>query len=202
MTRRWPSLPRSAGALILALAAACADAPTSPDAGAYSPRVATNKPDGGGTVAEGVTVTTFEYLPNTPTIARIGEDHSIAFAPWAICDPATAGYGPDVWNTPCAAATTRITITARSWRDAQGHPRIEFSPALRFSPARLVTLYIRDRDAARDPGYTIVYCGEDGQCIDESATDPTLVTHRNLASGVLWRRIRHFSSYNVAARAE
>lgn len=201
MTRRRPLAPRAAGILILALAAACTDAPTAPDATAFSPRVAWDRPGDGHTSTGGAVVTTFVYEPNTPVVARIGE-HAIAFSPWAICDPATSGYGPELWNAPCRPARGPITITARSWRDAQGHPQLEFSPALRFAPDRIVTLYLRDRDAARDPSYLIAYCGTGGECIDESLTDHTLATHRNLASGVIWRRIKHFSSYNVAAERE
>lgn len=202
MTRRRPFAPRAAAVLLLALVAACTDGPTAPDTSAFNPRVGWHKDGGGDPGTSDVIVTTFEYRPNTPLVARIGGEHSIAFSPWSVCDPATAGYGAGLWDAPCRPATGPITIIARSWRDAHGHPQIKFSPALRFAPDRPVTLYLRDREAARDPSYLIAYCGEGGECVDESLGDPTLATHRNLASGVIWRRIKHFSSYNVAAERE
>ncbi len=128
----------------------------------------------------------------------VGGEHMIVFPMAAICDPATSSYGRAEWDQPCAPAAGSVTIRARSWRGADGHPRIEFQPDLRFEPSTSVELVMRDRiAAAASSGYSILSCGAD-RCYDESLTDPSVTTHRDAKRGILYRRIKHFSNYNIA----
>jgi len=86
--------------------------------------------------------------------------------------------------------------------DAAGHPRIDFSPALRFvrtsQASKMVMLYMKDAKAAADPSYRILWCGPTGKCIDESRTDASVGTRRDKRTGTVYRRIKHFSGYNIA----
>ena len=58
-------------------------------------------------------------------------------------------------------------------------------------------LYIADDKAVLDGTARIVYCPDAGSCIDEAKTDLSLFTLH--WSGGVYRRIKHFSGYNVAA---
>lgn len=126
----------------------------------------------------------------------------IKFPAGSICDPETSSYGPTEWDAPCTPLTGPITITARSWVDDAGRTNVSFSPNLRFVPtasaARGVTLQIKDKHASLSPGARILWCGELGACIDESLGDPSATTKRDAAGGVVFRRIKHFSAYQVA----
>ena len=146
-------------------------------------------------------VVTFRVNPRKSASQALAGGHKIYLSANAICDPQTSGYGPDTWETPCALLQKQITITATSWVDTAGHPFVEFSPALRFNPDddAPVWLLLIDRFGARDPGTRIVYCTDDGSCIDESLTDPELATQRDEKKGYLYRRIKHFSGYNISS---
>jgi hypothetical protein len=43
----------------------------------------------------------------------------------------------------------------------------------------------------------VKYCNESG-CMDESLTDPSLISYVDTDSKVVFRRIKHFSGYVVA----
>ena len=77
-------------------------------------------------------------------------------------------------------------------------PFVQFQPPLRFVPGRVSTLYLTDKKASLDLLSKIVYCPDSGACVDEALSDPSLLTFRN-TQGYLYRRIKHFSGYNVAA---
>src|SRR5215212_6856372 len=65
---------------------------------------------------------------------NVGGTHRIAFPAAAICDLATSSYGPTTWNSPCLPSALPVRITAKTWTDGDGHPRVDFSPAMRFAP--------------------------------------------------------------------
>lgn len=133
---------------------------------------------------------------------RIAGEHWIHIPGYAVCDPATSSYGPTQWDAPCEPTKGPIQITTVSYHDANGHPRIDFSPELRFVPAQKkqgwVYLTMGDVAAAGSSSPTILYCGPDGACIDESTVDGTLTTRRSEKLGTVSRRIKHFSGYMVA----
>jgi hypothetical protein len=96
---------------------------------------------------------------------------------------------------------------------ANGGPVVDFSPALRFSPDAQVTLstgiYAPLLTSLRplfatNPSllrYFAMYYTPDLGTTDvtDAAFDPSLVTHINLRSGLVWRRVKHFSGYNLAS---
>lgn len=147
-------------------------------------------------------VTTFTVVPGSATTAVIG-DHKIRIPGGAVCDPLLSSYGPSEWDKPCQALVAPLVITAKSWRNADGHPLVDFQPALRFRPTDkgVVTLYLMDKVASADPSYSIFYCGR-GKCIDESLADPSLATQRDASNGFAYRQLKHFSGYVIAPRTD
>jgi hypothetical protein len=174
-----------------ALLGACGDAsPTSPAATPSLGWKSTSTSGGHKTV-------TFTVYPGLGSMVNVDE-HRIVFEPNAICDMAKTSYGPAHWNEPCPLATKPVRITAVSWHDADGRPRVDFKPALRFSPAARVTLYLRARSDENEPQATILWVSPDGTLVDEAATDPSVAT-RTAANGFKYRRVKHFSGYTLTA---
>ena len=129
--------------------------------------------------------------------------HLITFQRDAICDPLTSGYGPGTWDLPCQATRLPITITATSWTDADGHPRVDFEPDLRFTSMRdggsRVLLQLRDKNGVNDPSASVFYCPTVGTCYDEAPSDVGVRSKRDPKRGWVYRYIKHFSGYNVTA---
>ena len=79
------------------------------------------------------------------------------------------------------------------------HHSIEFQPALRFSPRSSgVHLYLEDNADGTPLWFKDIYfCEDSGRCVDEARNDASLQTRPDPSNGLLARRIRHFSGYNV-----
>lgn len=145
-------------------------------------------------------VSVFVYSPfSGAKTYSLTNSHKISFSARSVCDPVLSTYGTTEWNRPCVPALAPIVITALVSTDADGHPRVDFSPALRFVPGSEVVLYLKDKTAAADSASTINWCGPDGACVDESVGQPTLATKHDNGSGFVYRSIKHFSGYNVSA---
>lgn len=116
----------------------------------------------------------------------------------AICDRGS-GYGLDAFNLDCKTEKDAVTITALVTSKANGIPRIDLLPEMRFNPKRVVTLSLFVADAptpASSP--RILYCpSASTPCIDEALLDPTLATQVDAAGNTVFRRIKHFSGYFV-----
>lgn len=179
-------------AMVAASLTACGDQGGSP----LAPRTVN------GLLMADTTVTTFTVGPWGGRY-NLGSTHRIEFPANAICDLATSSYGPGEWDQPCTPTTASVRITAKSWTDAAGHPHVDFQPAMRFSPtlSEGVVLYLKDKKSAYDPSAKILYCGGvlNLSCVDESAADPSLAVKFDSPNGFLYRRIKHFSGYNVTA---
>jgi hypothetical protein len=135
--------------------------------------------------------------------------HAIFFAPNSICNPATSSYGPTEWDAPCEPATEPIRFRAEV-RNVDGRSWVDFTPAVRFVPtadqANGVWLYMKTAAISTDPDsvraalqrMSILYSpaiGVDG--INEALADPSLRTYLWLEGGIAYRRIKHFSGYNI-----
>ena len=146
----------------------------------------------------------------TPTggIFSLGP-HAIYFPAHSICDPATSTYGPGEWDAPCTPLTEPIRFRAEI-RQIDGRSWVDFSPAVRFvptdEPANAVWLYMKTASLSTNPDsalrmlrrMSVLYSpalGEPG--INEALTDRSLATYVWLDGGVAFRRIKHFSGYNV-----
>jgi hypothetical protein len=150
--------------------------------------------------------------------------HGIFFPENSICNPRTSAYGVQHWDAPCEVLREPIQIHAEI-RDQDGRHWVQFTPELRFVPSAdwsgAVFIYMRAKGAERKhqlkakdvrPDAKHVtettselqilfapFIGAAG--IDESRTDPSLRTYEVKKTGLLFRRIKHFSAYNVRDRA-
>ena len=125
--------------------------------------------------------------------------HTLDIPSRAICT-ATSGYGASSFELDCPRETGAVTITALVRSTATGIPRIDVSPAMRFSARRTVILSLYVPTLTPDPSaWRILYCATPSMdaCIDEAELDPTLATHLDYGSRTLFRRIKHFSGYYV-----
>jgi len=140
---------------------------------------------------------TFQIDPTQAQSLQFGASH-LDIPANAVCDLATSSYGVGTWNDACAAQTDTFTITAVVKDAATDHPSVEFQPALRFNPQSNVNLYLYVTDQATlDNSKVLKYCNETG-CVDESLTDPDLISNVDVDNKVVFRRIKHFSGYVVA----
>ena len=147
--------------------------------------------------------TTFNVTPAGGTFNIVGRKFRIDFPSNAICDLQTSSYGVSTWDDACTPETETVRVSSKIWLDAESHPHIDFQPAMRFSPtlANGVMLYLKDPNAQYRNDMTILYCVVDNGCYDESKKDPSLATFTDAKDQLVYRRIKHFSGYNVTARA-
>jgi hypothetical protein len=106
-----------------------------------------------------------------------------------------------------------ITVTA-TIQVTNGRAWVDFKPHLQFvnsaDPSTWVTIstsifsdeirwsgsFLANRANLRK--YNILYAAAIGSVpVTDMTSDGTLVTHIGLASGTIWRRILHFSGYNI-----
>lgn len=214
MMVRWSTV-----ALVAMLAAACSDTATAPSK-AVTPAPANLKgkaleawllenggPDRDGrgdpNLTDSVWTQDFTIDPTQPNTLAAGEN-SVVFPANSICDPATSGYGEDMWDAPCDPLQTPLTIHV-TWRSHNGHTQMEFEPAMRFvptsDPSQFVTVTMKDFYNL-DPSlqYPIYwYRPTDGLWVNESDVDPSLAAQVDLGSGTVTRRVKHFSGYYISA---
>ena len=194
---RLDRLSRLAAAALVAVTAACSDAPVGPDI------IATDAPSLGKRVRDESTTLQFTIDPTVGGTFAV-QDNILWFPANSICDPATSTYGPAEWDAPCTPLTRPVTFTARATEVGRGHWRVDFYPEVRFVPSadpnRWVYLYMKDGSAGSKMYELppILWLAPNGAWIDESLTDSTLATKwwdRNH----IYRRIKHFSGYMVGA---
>lgn len=163
---------------------------------------------GGGATADLSRQDTLKFVitidPNRSTYYDLGAGNSITFPAGSVCDPNKSSYGENEWDKSCPTITRSLTITVLAWEDRWGHPRVDFSPHVRFTPSpdsrQWVKITFADLQASLDNSFNILYCpSSNSSCKDESKKDPTLVTYRDPITHKLTRRVKHFSGYNVAA---
>jgi hypothetical protein len=184
-------------AALVVLSTACSDVSTTAPATAQPSVSAPSFAFGpGSTSATDPKTETFVYDGQDRT-QSFGEGHKVHFDANSVCDPNTSGYGPGMWDLPCKPAQGPITFTVTSWRNADGRPRVSFSPDVRFVPGTNQVLYLTDAAPGVGKKATILWCSPllPAGCVDESLTDSTLTTW--VANGAVARRIKHFSGYNV-----
>lgn len=207
---RWCTLLSAAGAI-----AACADTATSPRPAAR-PQLANSYEqwllDNGGVsrdgrgrpnVTDSVWTKDFVVDPTQASQIKLG-DHVVSFPAYSICDPATSGYGEDMWDAPCSPLQQPITIHA-SWNSKLGHAFIDFEPALRFvpttDPSQYVTITMKDYVQLDSTAtYPIFWLRpSDSTWVDESLTDASEASVKDLNGNKVTRRLKHFSGYLVGA---
>jgi hypothetical protein len=132
-------------------------------------------------------------------------NHAVVFPKKSICDPARSTYGD--WDAPCKTIGKPIQIHAVV-RNENGRTWVDFSPELRFepssNPARWVWMYMYTPEARTAQGdlsrFNILYAQSiGGVTVDDAVSDPTLRTYVDTRTGILMRRIKHFSGYTASA---
>jgi hypothetical protein len=157
---------------------------------------------------------TLELSPNGGTY-HVG-DFDIVMPAGAVCDPATTKYGVKHWDDDCTPATTTVTVNVVAKREGNG-VSVDFQPDIRFRPsAGWVTIQTSAYNALLTSGgvrqlstsssffqnFAILYVPTGGWAhIDEvrSTGDASMVTHVDLHTGLVWRRVKHFSGYIISA---
>jgi hypothetical protein len=134
-------------------------------------------------------------------------NHAVVFPAQSICDPATSGYGTDVWDAPCAPLQSSLKVHAEV-RRKNGETWIDFTPSLRFvpstSPARYVWMVMYTPEAIGASGdlsrFNILWANRIGGAkVDETPADATMRTYVDTWTGVSMRRIKHFSGYTSSS---
>jgi hypothetical protein len=195
---RW-----SFSVLLLAFAAACADtstAPTSSNAdvlpgGAPRPLIVVHQMAADRSSAEFTVTPSGGYF-------TMGQ-HGVVIPRGVICDPATSSYGPAHWDEDCTVIRQPLRMRAEL-RQQDGREWIYFTPHVRFKPSsyrhRWVWIYMHTEAAKAGSDLTILWSPAIGvPGIDESIYDPTLRTHVSPWGQFAYRRIKHFSGYNVTS---
>ncbi len=186
--------------------AACSESSTAPVADASESTAYVN--GGGATMDLSPTnVVRFSITidPSRNTYYYLGAGNSLIFPAGTLCNPYKSTYGNGEWDNPCVPATYPITVNVSAWLDQYGHARVDFDKHVRFvpstNPAKWVVITFADLQAASNPYFNVLYCRDidEDDCKDESKQDPTLAVTRDPATGKIYRRIKHFSGYNVAA---
>jgi len=140
---------------------------------------------------------------------------TVNFPANSVCDPSVSSYGPGTWDSDCATLGNgqSITVKATYGFTVSDGPVVDFSPALRFNPKTTVTIstdlyapvlttfrawFLANPSALRYFG--VYYTPDFGTtAFTDAGRDESLVTHVNLTTGIVWRRIKHFSGYNISS---
>ena len=100
---------------------------------------------------------------------------------------------------------------------ASGGLAIDFSPDLRFSPNSQVTIStdvfapllrgeqeLLRRSIPKQLSFLAISYAPSlsATSVKDYKADPSLITHVNLITGQIWRRVKHFSGYNTCHRPE
>lgn len=196
-------------ALVAGGIAACSDSTSAPARAKFAAGVSsldgTVTGNGHGHANTDSTVYSGQYTmdPTQPNTLKFG-DHTVTFPAGSICDPATSGYDPTLWDAPCTPLVTPLVISA-TWTQKAGHSYIDFQPALRFVPTSVqsqwVTLSLKEKDTVLVTNNYVIAWNRpsDGAWIDESYTDSSLSAIADQANNRVSRRVKHFSGYVVSA---
>lgn len=166
-------------------------------------------------VADGTYQFTFD--PKQDQVFSLGPNR-LEIPAWSVCKLGTTSYGPAFWNASCTPQTTLVQLKVTVKNAASDNPSVDFQPAMRFAPQKTVSLYfyvpnVSQQDAKN---WVITYCPNAGSgssgftssnsgsgssgsggCVNEALTDPDLQTFVDYDNNMLFRRLKHFSRYQV-----
>jgi hypothetical protein len=191
----------------LLVAAACSDVSTSPSATRALSAAPSFDYSGGGRFHFGDVRTSFTVTPDGGSFA-INRLLTVDFPAGSICDPDLSTYGAAEWENSCVTLSGPLTITATTRLTANGMA-VDFRPDIRFSPDKQVTLStdLFSPTLRANRGYfgsnpsglnTLAFLYSPtlgGDVVPDYVEDSTLVTHVDLETGHVWRRVKHFSGY-------
>jgi hypothetical protein len=201
-----------------ALAVACRDSAVAPARSATSLSAAASPSlSASGSKQNRTLLGTLDLSPNGGTY-HVG-DFDIVMPAGAVCEPATTKYGPRYWDDDCIPARRQITVNVVAKKEG-GKVSVDFQPDLRFRPSAgwvvIQTSVYRDMLTSGDvrqlsstspffQNFAILYVPSGGKShIDEASStgDASLATRVDLRTGVVWRRVKHFSGYIVTLGAK
>jgi hypothetical protein len=187
----------SIATLAMVALAACSDSVTTPASPESSDALRPAEPH----LTVGTTaVMSFWLDPRVDNIYQSFDGHRVVIPANSICQIATSGYGVGTWNNSCAPASAPILFTITTTTNSAGFSNLTVKPDVRFSPTKQVWVFFKDAVAAKTPGLVIKYCsllnGVD-TCVNEGKTDADMVTYQDPTQGFIYRRLKHFSGYNV-----
>ena len=185
-------LVTAAVAAVAVTLAACSDSAVTPVEASGNAL----KPNGVHMTIASTSVTTATLYPQYDNVYVSVEGHRIVIPAYSICAVGVSGYGPGYWDAPCTPQTAPITFVIATSVSADGSSRVIVQPDVRFAPGKTVMAYMKDSVGARTAGSFIAYCTLLG-CSDEGRTDAQMTTYRDPSQGIIYRRLKHFSGYNV-----
>ncbi len=190
-------------ALVLVAGIACQDSSVAPQGG--DTRVASGSPALAALGSRQLSQE-FKIRPGKATSVNVFGVFTVNFPANSVCDPDnTASCTP-------ANGVIRVIATLQS---TNGRVWVDFKPHLQFvdssDPSTWVTIstdvhanFIRaNRDSlnanrALLRRFNILFADAiGGSTVNDVTVDGSLITHIGLASGTIWRRILHFSGYNI-----
>ena len=131
----------------------------------------------------------------------------------AVCDPALSTYGDGTWDSPCTTLVSgqSLSVTVTYGFTSANVPLLDISPGIRFNPNSVVTLgtmayassivanatyYASNQQALHYFG--MYYTPDLGStAYTDAGNDNSLITHVNISTGLVWRRVKHFSGYSI-----
>ncbi|HEY4131854.1 MAG TPA: hypothetical protein VGM50_14640 [Gemmatimonadaceae bacterium] len=138
----------------------------------------------------------------------IGGLFNVNFPANAVCDPDLSTYGDGEWNNACVVLAHDIQVHATLHLTGNGLA-VDFQPELRFSPDAQVTVstdifapvitgsrdYLSRYPTTLRPLAMFYETSLSANAVGDYAVDPDAITHIDLGSGRIWRRVKHFSGY-------
>ena len=152
-------------------------------------------------VADGTYVVTLD--PKRDQSFWLGPNH-LSMPANSICELDKSGYGAAFWDSSCKPERAPVTLTVVIKNATSSKPSIQFFPAMRFNPQTTVQLFMYAPHVSKSDAinWLMLYCPDKGKCVDESLTDAALTTYIDYPNNILFRRVKHFSGYTVAERAD
>ncbi len=191
-----------ASAIALVTAAACSDVTVAPKSTARAPASASLNAATSGSYS-----TTFNIPARGGSvdvvIAALGSQpiFTLQFPADAVCS------GPESATGPCDPVGHTVRVTA-TYANVNGHQGVDFTPEMRFDPAKVVTLStmrlastvfaMRTQKHPNWNALTILFTPDAGATlVNDALSDPSVITYIDLRTGLVWRRVKHFSGYNI-----
>jgi hypothetical protein len=143
--------------------------------------------------------------PNQASTCSVLGLFVVNFPAHSVC-ALNSSYGPTHWYDPCSTITAPLTVTA-TVQNTHGRIWVDFSPSIRFVPSNNPNLWVTISDMTH-AAYVIAHGGNSTLGILWATSigavpqvdwsgDPTLAPVFNRHTGLIWRRILHFTGYNV-----
>lgn len=210
------------GGVVVASSACSVDsktiAPSSASTGTTAVRSSPFVPTAAQKALIGVTDGTYQFTfdPKQDQVFTLGPNR-LEIPAWSVCKLGTTSYGPAFWNASCTPETRLVKLSVNVKNAASDNPSMDFQPAMRFSPNKVVQLffYVPNVNQQDAKNWVITYCpnagsgsatlnsdstgSTSGQCVNEALTDPDLQTFVDYNANMLFRRLKHFSRYQVDA---